>query len=105
MMLYAIIGEDAPGTLEKRLAARPLHLQRLTELQNDGRLVLAGPFPAIDAPDPGPAGFSGSLIVAEFASLEEAKAWADADPYADSGVYAKTTVVPFRQVFPRYEHN
>ena len=99
-MLYAIIGNDAPGSLDKRLAARPAHLERLKELQDAGRLVLAGPCPAIDAPDPGPAGFAGSLIVAEFASLAEAEAWAAADPYVVEGVFADTTVRPFRKVFP-----
>ena len=99
-MLYCIIGEDVPNSLEKRLSVRPAHLQRLTELQAAGRLVLAGPFPLIDSPDPGPAGFSGSLIVAEFASLEAAKIWADADPYVGAGVYEKVAVKPFKKVFP-----
>ncbi|WP_153111392.1 YciI family protein [Propionivibrio limicola] len=99
-MLYAIIGEDKPDTLEKRLAARPAHLQRLQALQDEGRLLTAGPFPSIDSPDPGPAGFTGSLILAEFASLEEAKSWADADPYVAAGVYAKITIKPFKKVFP-----
>jgi len=99
-MLYAIIGDDAPGSLEKRLAARPAHLERLKALQDAGRLVLAGPCPAIDAPDPGPAGFSGSLIVAEFESLAAAQAWAAADPYATEGVFARATVRPFRKVLP-----
>lgn len=99
-MLYAIIGDDTPGSLEKRLAARPAHLERLKELQDAGRLILAGPCPAIDAPDPGPAGFAGSLIVAEFASLAEAETWAAADPYVTEGVFAGTTVRPFRKVFP-----
>ena len=99
-MLYAVVGEDAPHSLERRLASRPAHLARLTELNAAGRLVLGGPFPAVDSPDPGPAGFSGSLIVAEFESLEAAQAWADADPYVASGVYARVTVRPFRQVFP-----
>lgn len=99
-MLYAIIGEDMPGSLEKRLAARPAHLARLEQLQSDGRLILAGPFPAIDSTDPGPAGFSGSLIVAEFASLDEAIAWAEADPYVTTGVYAGVSVKPFKRVFP-----
>jgi uncharacterized protein YciI len=99
-MFYAITGEDHPGSLEKRLAARPAHLERLQALQADGRLLLAGPFPAIDSPDPGPAGFSGSLIVAEFASLADAQAWADADPYVAAGVYACVTVRPFRKVLP-----
>lgn len=100
MMLYAIVGEDRPDSLADRLAARPAHIDRLRALQDAGRMILAGPCPAIDSPDPGPAGFSGSLIVAEFASLEEAKAWADADPYVAAGVYAKVTVKPFKRVFP-----
>jgi len=100
-MLYAIVGEDVPNSLAQRLAARPAHLARLVELESDGRLVLGGPFPAIDSPDPGPAGFSGSLIVAEFDSLEDARAWADADPYVAAGVYARVAVKPFRQVFPK----
>ncbi|HJU49419.1 MAG TPA: YciI family protein [Pseudogulbenkiania sp.] len=99
-MLYAIIGQDQPGSLENRLAARPAHLARLQALQEQGRLVLAGPFPAIDSPDPGPAGFSGSLIVAEFASQDDARSWADADPYVAAGVYAHVEVKPFRKVFP-----
>lgn len=100
-MLYAIVGEDHPGSLDKRLAARPAHLERLEALQAEGRMVLAGPCPAIDASDPGPAGFSGSVIVAEFASLEAAQAWADADPYVAAGVYARVSVKPFKQVFPK----
>lgn len=99
-MLYAIVGKDAPGTLDRRLAARPQHLARLNALQAEGRLILAGPFPAIDAADPGPAGFTGSLIVAEFASLDDARAWADADPYVTAGVYAKVEVKPFKRVLP-----
>jgi uncharacterized protein YciI len=99
-MLYIILGEDVAGSLEKRLAARPAHLERLQALQADGRLILAGPCPAIDSPDPGPAGFSGSLIVAEFPSLADAQAWADADPYVAAGVYARVTVKPFRKVLP-----
>ena len=99
-MLYCICGEDSPNSLEKRLAARPAHLARLQALQEDGRLVLAGPFPAIDSPDPGPAGFSGSLIVAEFSSLLDAKAWANDDPYVAAGVYANVTVKPFKKVLP-----
>ncbi len=98
-MLYAIIGEDVPGSLEKRLAARPAHLERLKTLQDEGRMIVAGPCPAIDSPDPGPAGFSGSLIVAEFPSLEDATTWADADPYVAAGVYAKVTIKPFKKVF------
>ena len=99
-MFYAIFGDDVPGSLAKRLAARPAHLERLKELQDAGRLLLAGPCPAIDAHDPGPAGFSGSLIVAEFDSLEAAQAWAAADPYATEGVFAGTRVLPFKRVFP-----
>jgi hypothetical protein len=99
-MLYAIIAEDKAGTLDKRLAARPAHVERLQALQADGRLILAGPCPAIDSPDPGPAGFSGSLIVAEFASLEAARAWADADPYIAAGVYEKVVIKPFKKVLP-----
>ena len=100
MMLYAIVGEEQEHSLAARLAARPAHLERLQALQNAGRLILAGPCPAIDSADPGPAGFTGSLIVAEFASLDAAQAWADADPYVAAGVYARVTVKPFRKVFP-----
>ncbi|MDD5329708.1 MAG: YciI family protein [Sulfuricella sp.] len=100
MSLYAIIGEDVPDSLDQRLAARPAHLARLDDLQRDGRLLLAGPFPAIDSPNPGPAGFSGSLIVAEFGSLEAALAWADADPYVAAGVFGQVAVKPFRKVLP-----
>ena len=100
MMLYAINGEDAPGSLEKRLAVRPAHLERIRALQDEGRLLLAGPYPAIDSPDPGPAGYSGSLIVAEFESLKAARAWAEADPYVTSGVFANVGVRPFRKVLP-----
>ena len=99
-MYYALIGEDAPGTLQTRLAVRPEHVARLEALRDEGRLLLAGPMPAIDSPDPGPAGFTGSLIVAEFASLEAARAWADADPYVGAGVYASVDVRPFRKVLP-----
>lgn len=99
-MLYAIIAEDRPNSLEKRLAARPAHLERLNALVAEGRLVIAGPCPAIDSPDPGPAGFSGSLIVAEFASLEAARAWADADPYIAAGVYEKVVIKPFKKALP-----
>lgn len=99
-MLYAIVGEDRPDSLAARLAARPAHVERLKALQEQGRLILAGPFPGIDSPDPGPAGFSGSLIVAEFASLAEAKAWADADPYVSASVYHQVTVKPFKKVLP-----
>lgn len=99
-MLYAILGEDRPGSLALRRAVRPAHLKRLEDLRDTGRLVLAGPHPAIDAADPGDAGFSGSLVVAEFASLADAQAWADADPYATEGVFARVIVKPFRQVLP-----
>lgn len=99
-MLYAIIGRDQADSMDKRSTARSAHLERLHALQAEGRLVLAGPFPAIDSPDPGPAGFSGSLIVAEFPSLEEAKTWAQTDPYVAAGVYAAVDVLPFKKVFP-----
>lgn len=99
-MWYAIQGTDHAGSLPARLAARPAHLARLHALRDAGRLLLAGPFPAIDADDPGPAGFSGSLIVAEFADLAAAQAWADADPYVAAGVYASVSVKPFRRVLP-----
>jgi hypothetical protein len=100
-MLYAIISEDVPDSLEKRLSVRPAHLERLQTLQDGGRLVLAGPHPSIDSDNPGAAGFSGSLIVAEFGSLTDAQLWADADPYINAGVYAKITVKPFKKVFPQ----
>ncbi|BBL59871.1 YciI family protein [Methylomonas koyamae] len=100
-MLYAIIAEDTADSLSKRLQTRPAHLARLQELQDQGRLVLAGPHPAIDAENPGDAGFSGSLVVAEFADLQAARTWADADPYLAAGVYARVTVKPFKQVFPQ----
>lgn len=99
-MLYAIIGRDAPDALPRRRAARPAHLERLQALLGEGRLLAAGPLPAIDAPDPGPAGFAGSLIVAEFASLEAARAWADADPYVAEHVYASVEVYPYIKVLP-----
>ena len=99
-MLYAIISQDRNDSLQARLGARPDHLARLQALQDAGRLVLAGPHPAIDSEDPGPAGFTGSLVVAEFESLAAAQAWADADPYVSAGVYANVTVKPFRKVFP-----
>lgn len=99
-MLYAIIGEDVPGSLENRLAARPAHLERLLALQAEARLILAGPCPAIDSPDPGPAGFSGSIIIAEFPSLAAAQTWADTDPYVLAGVYATVTVKPFKKALP-----
>jgi uncharacterized protein YciI len=100
-MLYAIIAQDVENSLKDRLAARPKHLERLTALQDQGRLILAGPHPAIDSEDPGDAGFSGSLVVAEFESLEDAQAWADADPYVAADVYANVTVKPFKKVFPK----
>ena len=99
-MLYAIISQDKPDSLADRLGARPAHLDRLNRLKDAGRLVLAGPHPAIDSPDPGDAGFSGSLVVAEFASLEDAQTWADADPYMAAGVYQQVTVKPFKKVLP-----
>jgi uncharacterized protein YciI len=99
-MLYAILAEDLPGALARRLEARAAHLERLKKLQAEGRLVLAGPHPAIDSQDPGPAGFTGSLIVAEFASREAAIAWASDDPYALAGVYGAVSVKPFRKVLP-----
>ena len=100
-MLYAIISEDIADSLAKRLATRAAHLERLQVLQNEGRLLLAGPHPAIDSENPSDAGFTGSLIVAEFTDLATAQQWADADPYIDAGVYAKVTVKPFKKVFPQ----
>jgi uncharacterized protein YciI len=100
-MLYAIISEDVDASLEKRKQTRPLHIKRLEALQKTGRLVLAGPHPAIDAVNPGEAGFTGSLVIAEFDSLEMAKEWANSDPYCEAGVYAKVTVKPFNKVFPQ----
>ena len=99
-MLYAILAEDVPGSLDKRLQARPAHVERLKALLAEGRLVLAGPHPLIDSEDPGPAGFSGSLIVAEFASREAAIAWASEDPYVKAGVYGQVTVKPFKKALP-----
>jgi len=99
-MWYAIEGHDVPDSLPRRQRARPAHLARLEALRDAGRLLLAGPFPAIDSEDPGPAGFTGSLIVAEFETLAAARAWADADPYVEAGVYARVDVRPFRQVLP-----
>ena len=99
-MFYVLIGEDAPGTLDARMAARPPHLARLEALRDDGRLLVAGPMPAIDTPDPGPAGFFGSLIIAEFASLGEAERWLAEDPYVKQGVCARTTVKPYKKVLP-----
>jgi uncharacterized protein YciI len=100
LMWYAIEGHDGEGVLERRLAARAAHLARLQALLDDGRLLLAGPCPAIDAEDPGPAGFSGSIVIAEFESLAEARAWADADPYIEARVYSRVDVRPFRKVLP-----
>ena len=99
-MLYAIMSTDVPNSLDKRLLARPDHLKRLQDLQELGRLVLAGPHPAIESDDPGTAGFTGSLVVAEFESLDLAQQWADADPYNHAGVYASVIVKPFKKVFP-----
>jgi uncharacterized protein YciI len=100
-MLYAIISEDQKDSLERRLQVRPAHLERLTALQNEGRLILAGPHPNIDSEDPGAAGFSGGLVIAEFPSLEEATQWANADPYQTADVYERVTVKPFKKVFPQ----
>lgn len=99
-MFYMIRGTDVPGSLEKRKAARPAHIARLEKLRDAGRLLLSGPLPAIDAEDPGPAGFTGSLIVAEFDSLEDARSWAAADPYVAAGVYAAVDVQPFKKILP-----
>ncbi|ERK08504.1 YciI family protein [Serratia fonticola] len=98
-MLYLIYAQDIPGTLEQRMAVRPAHLARLQALRDEGRLVVAGPNPAIDSNDPGQAGFTGSTVIAEFPSLEAAKFWAAQDPYVDAGVYGEVTVKPFKQVF------
>lgn len=100
MMWYAIMAQDVPNSLPLRLVARPAHLNRLQDLQQEGRLLLAGPFPAIDSIDPGPAGFSGSLIVAEFSNLDAATTWANADPFVSAGVYQNVTVKPFRKTLP-----
>jgi len=100
-VLYAIISEDVADSLDKRLSVRPAHLQRLQALQDAGRLVLAGPHPSIDSDNPGAAGFTGSLVVAEFDNLTDAQQWADFDPYISAGVYAKVTVKPFKKVFPQ----
>ncbi len=99
-MWYAIVAEDTPNSLDKRMAARPAHLARLQALQEAGRLLVAGPFPAIDNVDPGPAGFTGSLIIAEFANLAQAKEWANNDPFVSAGVYAQVSVKPFRKTLP-----
>lgn len=99
-MLYAIISEDVENSLPKRLSARPAHLERLQTLKAEGRLVMAGPFPAIDSSEPEEAGFTGSLVVAEFNSLEDAQAWADVDPYIEAGVYRQVIVKPYKKVLP-----
>ena len=99
-MLYMILGEAVPNSMEKRAAARPAHLARVQEIADSGRMVLAGPLPNIDSPDPGPAGMGGSLIVAEFESLEAATAWIEGDPYVTQGVFARVSVKPFKQTFP-----
>ncbi len=99
-MLYAVISEDIEDSLELRLSVRPDHVARLVALKDQGKLILAGPHPAIDSEDPGTNGFTGSLIVAEFDSLEDAQAWADSDPYIAAGVYKKVTVKPFKKVLP-----
>ena len=99
-MLYSIVGTDHPNSLEGRKSARPAHLARLEALKDEGRLVLAGPNTAIDSEDPGEMGFTGSVVIAEFASLDEAQAWADADPYVDAGVYASVSVKPYKKVLP-----
>lgn len=99
-MWYAIFSEDHKDTLEKRISARPDHLARLQTLQEQGRLLLAGPHPAVDSPDPGPAGFTGSLVIVEFPTFDEARVWADDDPYVAAGIYKKVTVKPFKKVLP-----
>lgn len=99
-MLYSIVGKDVENSLEARKSARPAHIERLKQLVAEGRLVIAGPNPAIDSADPGPAGFSGSIIIAEFESLEVAQSWADADPYISAGVYAEVTVKPYIKALP-----
>ncbi len=100
-MWYAIIAEDHPNSLENRLSVRPEHLERVEKLQAQGRLLVAGPHPMIDSENPGAAGFSGSLIIAEFDSLESAQTWTDADPYVTAGVFSKVSVKPFKQVLPK----
>lgn len=99
-MFYAIMAEDRPDSLEKRMQARPDHLARLEQLKNEGRLLVAGPHPAIDSEDPGPAGFTGSLVIAEFDSLDAARKWADEDPYIKAGVYERVVVKPYKKVLP-----
>lgn len=100
-MYYVILGTDVAGSLEKRIAARPEHLARLTQLQDQGRLLTAGPLPAIDSDDPGDAGFTGSIIIAEFESLSAAQQWAEKDPYMEAGVYTSVSVKPYKKVFPQ----
>jgi uncharacterized protein len=100
MLFYAIVSEDVPNSLPLRQQARPAHIARLQALKEQGRLLVAGPNPAIDSSDPGEAGFTGSIVIAEFDSLQDAQAWADADPYIEAGVYAKSTVKPFKKVLP-----
>ncbi len=100
-MLYTIIANDVSNSIALRQHARPAHLERLQQLQDQGRLIVAGPIPAVDALDPGDAGFTGSTIIAEFDSLQDAQQWANADPYVTAGVYASITVKPFKKVFPR----
>ncbi len=99
-MFYAIISEDVPNSLSARKGARAAHLARLVELKDQARLLVAGPHPAVDSDDPGEAGFTGSLVIAEFADLQEAQSWADADPYIEAGVYAKVIVKPYKKVLP-----
>ncbi|MGI9234785.1 MAG: YciI family protein [Woeseiaceae bacterium] len=99
-MWYAIISEDHENTLENRIRVRPKHLARLQALQDEGRLLLAGPHPAVDSPDPGPAGFTGSLVIVDFPTLDDARDWAEKDPYADAGIYRSVTVKPFKKVLP-----
>ncbi|MCL7944937.1 YciI family protein [Marinobacter sp. ATCH36] len=99
-MYYAIISEDVEDSLNLRTSARPAHIGRLNALKDEGRLLVAGPHPALDTPEPGDAGFTGSLVIAEFESLESAQAWADADPYVEAGVYQRVTVKPFKAVLP-----
>ena len=100
-MLYAILSVDIEDSLDKRKSARPAHIKRLQDLQDQGRLIIAGPHPAIDSNNPGDAGFTGSLVIAEFSSLQDARDWADVDPYVEAGVYDNVSVKPFKQVFPQ----
>lgn len=99
-MFFSIVSTDVADSLPLRQSARPAHIARLEDLRDDGRLLLAGPNPAVESTDPGPAGFTGSIVIAEFASLTEARAWADADPYVSAGVYAEVIVKPFKPVLP-----